>query len=169
MVGSIEKSGVVRKFDRRAQVHDEDPVANRPDHRQVVRDEDDRQAIVFLFTPQHSKNLLAHGTVESGNGFVTDKHLGLEYQRSGNRNALCLPARKFVRKPVEIVRAQPHLLKKFRDTLASFARRHTSLMHDQRLRNNLCNAHLRVQRSNRILEYQLHPSSRRQRAVLYGT
>jgi hypothetical protein len=168
-VGSIEKSGVVRKFDRRAQVHDEDPVANRPNDRQVVRDEDDRQAVVFLFLSKYSENLLAHGTIERGNGFVTDKHLGLEYQRSGNRNALRLPARKFVRKPVEIARTQPHLLKKFRDALASFARRHTSLMHDQRLRNNICNAHLRVQRSNRILEDQLHSSSRRHRAVLYGT
>ncbi len=76
---SIEKSGIVRKFDHRAHVHDQYPVADSPDNGQVVRDENYRQTAVLLRLSQHAQNLFPHGAVESSNGFVTNEHLWLQY------------------------------------------------------------------------------------------
>jgi hypothetical protein len=169
VAGSPENSKIVRKLDHRAHVHDLHPVTDRPNDGQVVRDEDYRQAAVLLRLPQDVENLFSHGTIEGGNGFVTHEHLRLQYQRPGDSDALSLPARKFVRNPLKIAGIQAYLLKNSGNGLASLAPRQARLMHCEWLGNNIPDGHLRVKRTNRILEYELHPAPRRHRSILRQT
>ncbi len=55
------------------------------------------------------------------------------------------------------------------NTLESLALCQARFMHDERLRDNILDAHLRVKRTNGVLEHELHASSHRHRSTLRQT
>ena len=82
-----------------AQVHDADAVADVLDDREVVGDEDERQAVAPLQVLEQVQHLRLHAHVE-GDGLVADDQPRLENEGAGDRDALALPTRELVRTAV---------------------------------------------------------------------
>ena len=65
---------------------------------------------IFLVDPaQEREHGVGEGGVEAGHGLVGEQHLGLLYQRAGDRDALLLPAGQRVDAPIAEP-GQPHAL-----------------------------------------------------------
>ena len=84
-------------LDDPAQIHDRDPVAQRPGEAEVVGDEDQRQVAAPLELEQHGEDLRPHRGVEHRDRLVADQPLGLEHQGRGDRDPLALAAGELVR------------------------------------------------------------------------
>ena len=80
-----------------AEVHHRHPVADVLDHRQVVGDEHQRQAVAGLQVLEQVEDLGLHRHVEGRHRLVADDQLGLEHQGPGDGDALALAARELVR------------------------------------------------------------------------
>lgn len=72
--------------------HDRDPVGHVVDDREVVRDEQHRQAELFLQVLEKIQDLCLHRNIECRNGFIADEKLRHERERPGNPDALPLAA-----------------------------------------------------------------------------
>ena len=83
-------------------------VAQVVDHRQVVADEQVGDAELLRQVLHQVEYLRLHRDVERTDRFVRHDQAGPGDQRPGNRHALALPARKFMRVFVQIVAAQTH-------------------------------------------------------------
>jgi hypothetical protein len=79
------------------EVHDRDPVADLPDHAQVVADEDVRQAEPIAQADEQVHDLGADRDVERRDRLVEDEDRGLGGERAGDADALALAARQLVR------------------------------------------------------------------------
>ena len=62
------------------------------DHRQVVGNNNVGKIKFLLKFDQQIDNLGLNGYIQRGNRLITDDHLGIERQRSGNTDALTLTA-----------------------------------------------------------------------------
>ncbi len=88
------------------QVHDGDPIADMPDHGQVVRDKKVRQIQLVLEFFQEIDDLSLNGYVQRGNRFVTDDKAGLDRERTGHTDSLTLPAAELMWIPIGHRRVQ---------------------------------------------------------------
>ena len=95
------------ELDDLAEVHHRDPVAHVPHDRQVVRDEDQRQAQVALQLAQQVEDLRLDRDVERRDRLVGHDHLRLERERAGDADALALAARELVRIAVVVLGVEP--------------------------------------------------------------
>jgi hypothetical protein len=100
----------VGDFDDLAQVHDCDPVADVPDHGQVVRDHHVGQAQLVLQVLEQVDDLGLDRHVERGHRLVGDDQLGPQRQRAGDPDALPLAAGEFVRVAVVVLGVEPDQL-----------------------------------------------------------
>ena len=91
-----------------AQVHDADAVGDMAHHRQVVGNEQVRQAQLLLHVLQHVDHLGLDGHIQSGDGLVADDELGLDCQGAGNAHALLLAAGELVGIAVCVLGVQAH-------------------------------------------------------------
>ena len=96
----------VRDLDDLAQVHHRDPVGDVADHRQVVGDEEVRQAesLLELLEQVHDLRLDAH--VERRDRLVAHDELRVQRERAGDADALALAARELVRVAAGHVRVE---------------------------------------------------------------
>ena len=82
----------VAGLDDRAVLEHEHAVADLPHDRQVVGDQQDRQAALGLQAREQRQDLRLRADVERGDRLVADQRRGLRRQRAGDRDALALPA-----------------------------------------------------------------------------
>ncbi|MPN05417.1 hypothetical protein SDC9_152667 [bioreactor metagenome] len=87
-----------------ASIHHQHAVHVLRDHAQVVRDEDQRHAALVHQIGDEVEDLLLHGDVERGGGFVRNQQLGVAGQSHGNGDALALAAGELVRIRIEALR-----------------------------------------------------------------
>ena len=91
--GSASTSGVRPRLDDPARVHDADVLAELPDHRQVVADEDDREAEPRSQVFEQLEHLRLHRHVERRRRLVAEEHrrLGGERDRDQRRAGASRP------------------------------------------------------------------------------
>ena len=73
-------------------VHDRDPRAEEPHHREVVGDEEVRKVVLALELAEEIQDLRLDRDVEGRDGLVEDDEARLGRERAGDRDALALPA-----------------------------------------------------------------------------
>ena len=94
-------------FDDLAEVHHCHPIGNVPHHREVVGNEEVREAELVLDALQQVDDLRLDRHVERGNRFIEHEKVGVQSQGAGDADALALPAGKLVRVALRVRRAQP--------------------------------------------------------------
>ena len=100
-------------LDHPAEVHDRDPVAERPGEAEVVGDEQQRQLALPLELEQHGEDLRLHRDVEHRDRLVADQPVGLEHERRGDRHPLALAAGELVRVALaEALRIEPDVVER---------------------------------------------------------
>jgi hypothetical protein len=123
--------------------------------RKVVRDKQVRQLELLLQIFQQVNDLRLNGNVERRNGFVAHDEFGTDGERPGDPDALALSAGKLVRIAICVVGLQPNQLQQLLYALVDrLAGRETVNAH--RLGDDVADRHPRIQRSEGILEYDLH-------------
>ena len=149
-----------RELDELPEVHHRDAVAQELDRREVVRDEEAREAHLALQVAKQVEDRRLHRHVERRNGLVRDQDARLEDQRTREPDALALPARQFVRIPVAELGAEADQVEDLLD-----ARPQVAALRDpvqpQRLADDRTARHARVQRRVRILEDHVQLASQR--------
>ena len=120
-------------------------MADRPHYRQVVCDKDNRQPGFELYLVQEREYLFAHRAIERGDRLVANEHFRLDYERPRNRHALRLPARKLVWVAPQKLVPQADLAQRVLNPLLPAGRRHPWLVHRERLTDDACDSHLRIQ------------------------
>ena len=108
-----------------AQVHHRDPVGEHPGQRQVVGDEQVRQAALAAQVEHQAQELGPDRDVEHRDRLVGDDQLGLHDQGPGDHHALALAAGELVRVAGGEVRggAQAGGLERVEDALAALGSR----------------------------------------------
>ena len=102
-------------LDDLAEVHDRNPVADVPDHGQVVRDHHVGQAQLFLQILEQVDDLGLDRHVQRGNRLVGDDQLGPQRERAGNPDALPLAAGELVRVAVVVLGVEADQLEQLLD------------------------------------------------------
>ena len=87
-------------------IHNPYFVGNMLDDGQIVRNEYVRKPKFLFQFFKHINDLRLNRYVECGNGFVANDEIGFQRKRAGYTDTLSLPARKFVRVTIEIMRLQ---------------------------------------------------------------
>jgi len=89
--------GRCRLLDDLAGVHDRDPVRELEQERQIVRDEEHREAELALQVADLLENLALHDYVEGRRRLVENHELGAQRERHRDDHALPHPAGQLVR------------------------------------------------------------------------
>jgi hypothetical protein len=95
MTGRCKQSCGVGQLAHRAKVHHRYPGAKMLYHRQVMGDEQVSQAPGFLGVHHQIKHLGLDRHIQRGNRLIGHDELGVDRQRTGNRDPLALTTRKF--------------------------------------------------------------------------
>ena len=157
--GLSNTSSVVAASTMRPLLHHADVVGDDAHDREVVGDEEVRQAELGLQVGEQAQDLRLHEHVERRDRLVEDDDLGLQRERTRDGDALALAARELVR--VAAARACAAA------TPGRAARRPRSrrdawsptLCVAQRLRDRVADVAQRVQRAVRVLEDRLHAAA----------
>src|SRR5262249_50026987 len=146
-----------------------DAVAQVTHDRHGMGDEEVGQPEVTLQLLEQVHDLRAHADVQSGYRLITDNKFRPQHQGPGNADTLTLSAGKLVRVTAEGGFIQAHSAHNFSCGLLQLRCRGAPAisMDQQGLGDNLCNTHTRVERSERILEDDLHVAA--QAAQLAGS
>src|SRR6266545_4102321 len=147
-----------------AAVHDRDPVAHRPDHREVVRDEEIGEVELPLEVLQEVEDLRLDRDVESRHGLVADDQPGIEGECTRDADALALAAGELVRVAVDEVGVEAD---DFEQPLRAPPPRAAvaDAVDDERFADDVPDCHPRIQRGIGILEDDLRlPAHRPQLA-----
>src|ERR1035437_8136713 len=139
-------------------VHHGDPSRDPLDDREVVRDEQIREAVVALQPRQQRQHLRLHRHVERRYGLVEHDELRLDGKRPRDRDALALSAGELVRELCGVARAQPDLLERSRHPRVRRGA-FRELVRLDPLANGAAHAHSRIERGVWILEDDLHPAA----------
>ena len=82
-----------------AEVHHRHAVTHVLHHREVVRDEQQRELVARLHVLEQVEDLCLHGDVEGGHRLVADDELGFRDDGTRDRDPLALAAGELVRPP----------------------------------------------------------------------
>ena len=146
----------VRDLDDLAEVHDGDALGNVPHDKKVMRDEQIRNAELFLQLLKHVDDLRLNGNVQRGHGLVADDELGVHGESSGNADSLALTAGKLMCVARGVLGIESHGRHELEDFLAALFAVRVQLMHVQRLSDDVFDRHAGVERRVRVLEHHLH-------------
>jgi hypothetical protein len=138
-------------------VHDPDRVAELPDHRHVVRDEQVRQRQLRTQPGQQVHDAGPDRNVQGRRRLVQDQDPRLGGQRAGDRHPLGLAARHLVRQPVREPRAERHHIQQLGHPRGGIPAAGHPPVHQQHLGQRPARGQPRVQRRERILGDQLQP------------
>ena len=98
----------LRDFHRPAQVHHHHPVADLPDDREIVGDENQRQAELVLQFHKEVHDLGTYGNVERADRLIADHDRRPWRQCPGDPDALTLASGKLVGVSVQLPVGEPH-------------------------------------------------------------
>ena len=140
------------------EVHDRDPIAERPGEAEVVGDEDQAEAAAALELDQDREDLQPHRRVEHRDGLVADQPLGLEHQGRGDRDALTLPAGELMGIAVEVaLRIEADVGERTRNPLRVLVLGHA--LNPERLGDDRRYPLAGAEGLVRVLEDHLHPAA----------
>ena len=136
-------------LDDATRVHHDDPVRDRRDDREIVRDVDDREAELALQQSNLTEQVRLRDDVEPGRRLVHQHDRGPADESCGDRDALLLSARQLVREAAAEVAGgrKLHELERLADALLSLRRAVDQVAH------LVADPHRRVERGGRILRH----------------
>jgi hypothetical protein len=146
---------LVADLDDPPEVHHGDPVAEVPDDRQVVRDEDVAEAEAVPQRAQQPEHLRLDGHVKRGHRFVADEDFRPDRQRPGQGDALPFTAGELVRVAAGGIGPQADELEQFGHPPRPAGRRAEVPVNLQRLAHRFAGGHPRVERGVRVLQHEL--------------
>src|SRR5882724_2721479 len=148
-------------LDHAAVSHDEDLVADGADHLQVVTDEQVGEPVARLQLTQEVDDLRLHRHVERGGRLVEDEEARLEDHGAGDGDALALAPGEFMWVAIAVRGIHAHLAQRFVDEIATLGRGGADAVDAEAFADDLRDGHARRQRSERILEDDLHLAAQR--------
>ena len=160
MLRAAKQLAARRQFHELAEVHDGDSVAEELHRREVVRDEQAREAHVALQVAQQIEDRGLHRDVERGHGLVGDQHARLDDQRAREADALSLAAGELVRIAVAQLGAEAHIVEHPLDARVELPASRQAVQ-PQRLADDVAAAHPRVERRVRVLEHHVQLAPQR--------
>ena len=119
------------RLDHMAGVHDDALVARLGHHRQVVRDEDEREVELPTQTGDEVEDLRLHHHVEGRGRLVADHELRVAGQGHGDHGALAHAARELVWVVVDALGIDAHEVKELAGTLHRLGVAHALVQHDR--------------------------------------
>src|SRR5581483_2300378 len=164
MARRVEHVEPVPRLDDPAEVHDRDPVADLPDHPQVVADEHVREVEPLAQLGEQVHHLRADGHVQRRDRLVEDEDAGLDGERPRDPDPLLLAARELVRIAASVARRQAHHLEQLADASLRLASAGRQPVDRQHLAQGVADPQTRVQGGGGILKHHLHAT--RQRAAV---
>src|SRR5207253_7299435 len=93
----VEELVAGRELDDAAEIHDRDALAEMPNHRQVVSNEQIGQAESFAQILEEVNDLSLYRNIECGDRLVADDELRFQGQGTGDPDSLPLAAGHFMR------------------------------------------------------------------------
>ena len=140
-----------------AGAHDDDVVGKRPDHFQVMRDEQIGKLVALLQVAQQIDDLRLHAHVERTGRLVQHDEFGTQHHGPGNGDALALAAGKLMRIAVHGRRIDAHLVERLGDTATALVIVELIVVKHFRPSPTIsATGHARRQRAVGILEDDLH-------------
>ena len=138
-----------------AEVHDRDAVRDVLHHRDVVGDEEQREAEPALEILQQVDDLGLDGHVQGRDRLVRHDELGRHRQRAGEADALALPPGQGLGPPLEMVGGHRDHVEQLDHAFPALGGVVAQSLDAQRLAQDLLHRHVRIERSVRILEHDL--------------
>ncbi len=154
MTGPVQHLSDRSDLDQSAEIHDRDPVSQRTDHREIVRDEEQGQTAIPLKLNQEIEDLTAHRDVEGRDRLVGDQESGIRSQGARDRHPLALAARELVRKPLRDLRRESDLRQQALDPSGKLATGREPES-DQRFGDRFTYPHAGIERGLGILKDHL--------------
>ena len=142
-----------------AEIHDDDAVGDVFDDGEIVGDEEVGEAELALQIVQQVDDLRLDRHVERRDRLVGDDELRARGERPGDADALALAAGEFVRIAAHVLDRESDETQKFGDPLAAAGAAAADAVHDQRLADDILDAHARVERGEGVLEDRLRLSA----------
>ena len=105
-------------LDDAAQIHHEDAAADVFHHREIVRDEQIRDAVLALKILEQVDDLRLHAHIERADGLIADDELRLHGHGARDPDTLALATAEFVRQARSMRRIEPHVPQQGVDALA---------------------------------------------------
>ena len=140
-----------------AAIHDEHPVAETRNHRQVVADENQPHATLAHQIVEDAEDFVLHRHIEGGGRLIRDEEIGLGHQHHGDHDALTHAAGELMR--IEMVDefgiADLHGLKHCQGALAGFVAADAQ-MQKAGLADLLADGFDRIERIFRVLHNHRH-------------
>jgi len=145
-------------LDDPAQIHDRNDIAEIFDHGQIVGNEQHGQAPLVANVEQEIEYLGLNGDIERRDTFIGNEEIRIKGKGPGNPDSLALPAGEFVGIAAHVLRLQPDLFKEAGHPVGPVSRR-TDAMGGEAFSNDGPDPEARIERSDRILEDDLHSAS----------
>ena len=143
-------------LDHPAVAQDHDAMRQRPNHPQIVTDEQVAELMVGLQLLQQIDDLRLHRHVQGTGRFVQHHEPRFQHHCARDRDALPLTAAELVRVAVTDIGREADLMQRLRHPDAALRARQGGLVHGQALGDDLRHRHPRRQAAERILEDDLH-------------
>ena len=143
-------------FDNMPQVHHCYAVRDLTHNREIMRDEQVRQASVLLEVREEVQHLGLHGNVERGYRLVAHNKSRLDRERSGDADTLTLSAGELMGIPAGVFGVETNFAQQRAYPVGDVFSRGEVVNLDA-LRDGGAHCHSRVERTIRILKYDLHP------------
>ena len=154
MPGQVQHVSGAPLFDDFTLLHDDHPVTQMVDQRQVMADEHQAQPHIGLQVGEQVEDLALHGDVERRNRLVGDQQAGPGDDGAGNGNALALPAGKLVRVFFRVGGPYAHLVEHRQHALPPRSRR-DGPVGEQGLGNAPAHRAPGVERAEGVLKHDL--------------
>ena len=149
----VELVGVADLADL-AEVHHNDAIGHVLDDREIVADEQQREAVAGLHVLQNVEDLGLHRHVERGHRLVADQHLRIEGERTSDTDALALTTGELVRAAFAEFRVDPDRDHQFLDAFLRPGPLRVA-PHRDALADDIADLATRVERRDRVLEDHL--------------
>ena len=146
-------------LDHAAVAHDDDALADRADHRQIVADEGEREmhlAGQLLQEPQH---LRLGRDIEAGNDLVGEHEIGAQHHGAGDADALALAAGQFVGITLDGRARQADTVEHAVHQIERRGAARSEAVQQDRLDQNAADGMPRIERRHRVLKDHLHAAA----------
>ena len=124
-------------------------------HAKIMAHQHKGQAQIADQITQQIDDLRLHGNIQRTHGFIADDQARIAGKRAGNRDALALAAREFMRPAPSAFRPQANTAQQIRNAARFLGTRHQP-MQAERFGNGLRHGHARIKAAERVLENNLH-------------
>ena len=165
MQRTLEERLRVRDLDDAAEVHHAHAGRDVRDHREVVRDEEVGEPVLALQVLHEVEDLRLHRHVERARGLVAHEELGIRGERAGDRDALPLAAREFVRVFLAVERREAHVGEELAHASGDRRGPLDQAVGADRLGDDALHAPARIEARVRVLEDHLEPPAQLQHLV----